>query len=261
MRRGGADQPIADAVRQGVQVTLGCRREDLRGDATFTDVGGDSLSALRFSRLIEEIFNTEMPVGMVIDPTNDLDGLANYIEKNRDTDEARTTSAVVHGSGIDELRASDLTLDKFIDAQTLAEATTLEHPGGVQMVLLTGATGYLGRFLCMEWLQRLSHSRGKLICITRARDAGAARQRIAEALERDDPDLTSEFQRLAADHLEVIAGDVDEPNFGLDEATWDRLANTVDLIVHAAALVNHVLPYSQLLGRMSRELRKSSGLR
>jgi fatty acid CoA ligase FadD9 len=46
----------------------------------------------------------------------------------------------------------------------------------------------------------------------------------------------------------VLAGDIGEPGFGLDESTWNRLARTVDLIVHPAALVNHVLPYSQLFG-------------
>ena len=53
---------------------------------------------------------------------------------------------------------------------------------------------------------------------------------------------------MAADHLEVIAGDIGEPNLGLDQATWERLAQSVDLIVHPAALVNHVLPYDQMFG-------------
>jgi fatty acid CoA ligase FadD9 len=34
----------------------------------------------------------------------------------------------------------------------------------------------------------------------------------------------------------------------LDKATWQRLADTVDFIVDPAALVNHVLPYSELFG-------------
>ena len=38
------------------------------------------------------------------------------------------------------------------------------------------------------------------------------------------------------------------PTSGLDEPTWQRLADSVDLIVHPAAHVNHVLPYSQLFG-------------
>ena len=46
----------------------------------------------------------------------------------------------------------------------------------------------------------------------------------------------------------MIAGDKGEPNLGLDQQTWQRLADTVDLIVDPAALVNHVLPYSQLFG-------------
>jgi thioester reductase-like protein len=36
------------------------------------------------------------------------------------------------------------------------------------------------------------------------------------------------------------------PGLGLDEPAWQRLAGAADLIVHPAALVNHVLPYDQL---------------
>ncbi|MGC7215494.1 SDR family oxidoreductase, partial [Mycobacteroides abscessus subsp. massiliense] len=39
-----------------------------------------------------------------------------------------------------------------------------------------------------------------------------------------------------------------DPNLGLDADTWQRLADTLDVIVHPAALVNHVLPYNQLFG-------------
>ena len=46
----------------------------------------------------------------------------------------------------------------------------------------------------------------------------------------------------------MLAGDKGEANLGLDHATWQRLADTVDLIVDPAALVNHVLPYSELFG-------------
>ncbi|MDT5339064.1 MAG: fatty acid CoA ligase FadD9, partial [Mycobacterium sp.] len=60
--------------------------------------------------------------------------------------------------------------------------------------------------------------------------------------------LLENYRTLAADHLEVFAGDKGEANLGLDDATLRRLADTVDLIVDPAALVNHVLPYSQLFG-------------
>jgi fatty acid CoA ligase FadD9 len=72
--------------------------------------------------------------------------------------------------------------------------------------------------------------------------------RIEEAFDGGDDDLIRHFRALAADHLEVLAGDIGEPNLSLDDATWNRLAGSVDLIVHPAALVNHVLPYGQLFG-------------
>jgi fatty acid CoA ligase FadD9 len=60
--------------------------------------------------------------------------------------------------------------------------------------------------------------------------------------------LVERFRALSAEHLEVVVGDIGEPNLGLDQPTWERLAQSVDLIVHPAALVNHVLPYDQLFG-------------
>ncbi|MGD1174436.1 SDR family oxidoreductase, partial [Mycobacterium seoulense] len=60
--------------------------------------------------------------------------------------------------------------------------------------------------------------------------------------------LLRHFEELADDHLEVVAGDKGEANLGLDPQTWQRLAETVDLIVDAAALVNAVLSYRELFG-------------
>ncbi|MFF8784312.1 thioester reductase domain-containing protein [Streptomyces sp. NPDC015125] len=75
-----------------------------------------------------------------------------------------------------------------------------------------------------------------------------ARARLDAAFDSGDPELLQRYRGLAAEHLEVIAGDIGEADLGLDKETWQRLADTVDLIVHPAALVNHVLPYDQLFG-------------
>jgi fatty acid CoA ligase FadD9 len=71
---------------------------------------------------------------------------------------------------------------------------------------------------------------------------------LDKTFDSGDAKLLEHYQELAADHLEVIAGDKGEANLGLDPQTWQRLADTVDLIVDPAALVNHVLPYSELFG-------------
>src|SRR6201999_2543791 len=73
-------------------------------------------------------------------------------------------------------------------------------------------------------------------------------RRLEKTFDSGDPQLVDHFHQLAADHLEVVAGDKGEANLGLDEQTWQRLADTVDLIVDSAAVVNGVLPYRDLFG-------------
>ena len=155
----------------------------------------------------------------------------------------------VHGRDTTEVHAGDLTLDKFIDATTLSAAPTLPPPSAeVRTVLLTGATGFLGRYLALEWLERMELVDGKLICLVRAKSDEDARRRLDNTFDSGDPELLRHFQELAADHLEVVAGDKGEANLGLDQQTWQRLADTVDLIVDSAAFVSGVLPYSELFG-------------
>ena len=117
----------------------------------------------------------------------------------------------------------------------------------MRTVLLTGATGFLGRYLALDWLERMDLVDGKVICLVRAKGRRCAGPAGRDVRQRR-PEVAGALPQLAADHLEVLAGDKGEANLGLDPQTWQRLADTVDLIVDPAALVNHVLPYSQLFG-------------
>jgi len=245
LRAGGNDRPVQETVSRALQATLGVAAADVRPDARFGDLGGDSLSALAFSNLLKEIFGVEVPVGVIINPAGNIRHLAHYIDAARSAGAKRPSFATVHADST-KVYAKDLLLDKFIDRELLANAQALARPDGpIRAVLLTGATGYLGRFQALAWLERLAASGGKLVCIARGADAAQARQRIESALDTDLK-LIGHFRALAKEHLEVLPGDIGLPNLGLDEAAWTRLAETIELIVHPAAHVNHVLPYNQL---------------
>ncbi|WP_424216087.1 carboxylic acid reductase (plasmid) [Streptomyces sp. BI20] len=249
LRSAGPDRPVAETVGRAAQALLGGPDSAVDAGTRFTDLGGDSLSALSFSRLLEEIFHVAVPVPVIIAPDGDLAAVARHIESARDTGRRRATFASVHGEPTGEIRAGDLALDAFLDPRTLAAApTTPRAHTPARTVLLTGATGYLGRFLCLQWLERLAADGGRLICLVRAADADTARKRLDAAFDSGDDELPHRYRAAAEGTLEVLAGDIDAPRLGLTEDTWDRLAGTVDTIVHAAALVNHVLPYDQLFG-------------
>lgn len=245
--RGGADRPVLETVQRAARALLAGSLAEVGPQARFRDLGGDSLSAVSFSNLLHDTFGVRVPVDMVISPAYDLAHLAGHIETRRGRAAERPTFAAVHGEGGTEVYAKDLTLDKFIDGRILADARALPRAEGrPRTVFLTGASGYLGRFLVLEWLGRLAPAGGRLIALVRGKDAAAARRRLDAAFDSGDPELVQTYGELAAGHLEVVAGDMAEPRLGLDEETWDRLAGEADLIVHAGALVNHVLPYPHL---------------
>jgi fatty acid CoA ligase FadD9 len=248
LRRSGADGPVLQTVSRAAAVLLSASNSELGPEAHFTDLGGDSLSALTFSSLLHEIFGVDVPVAVVVSPASDLQAIANYIETEQKGTK-RPTFAIVHGRDEVEVHAGDLTLDRFVDADTLAIAPSLPRAGqDVRNVLLTGATGFLGRYLALEWMERMDLVDGKVTALVRARSDEEARTRIDKTFDGADPKLLAHYRELAADHLEVVAGDKGEANLGLDARTWQRLADAVELIVDPAALVNHVLPYSELFG-------------
>src|ERR1700728_2708723 len=169
LRRSGAQAPVLQTVSRAAAAMLGAAKSDLTPDAHFTDLGGDSLSALTFGNLLHEIFDIDVPVGVIVSPANDLAAIANYIEGERQGTK-RPSFASVHGRGAVEVHAGDLTLDKFIDAPTLAAAPTLPRPSAeVRIVLLTRATRFLGRYLTLEWLERMALVDGKGIALVRAK--------------------------------------------------------------------------------------------
>ncbi|WP_396915656.1 amino acid adenylation domain-containing protein [Mycolicibacterium sp.] len=221
-------------------------------DDSFFDLGGDSISAMRVVAAINTALDANLAVRTLFEAPSvrslslHLDGDTSSVTAHPDTH--GPSFASVHDPDSDEIRASDLTLDKFIDAATLRTAPSLPRPNGqTQTVLLTGATGFLGRYLLLDWLRRLRRVDDTVICLVRGKSDDEARRRL-EATFATDPVLSRHFKELAGERLKVIAGDKGEPNLGLDEQTWQQLARDVDLIVDSAAFVNSVLPYWELFG-------------
>ena len=194
-----ANQPVVDSVVQAAQALLGISGSGPEPTDKFLDLGGDSLSALTFSNLLQDVFGVEMPVGVIIGPTTTLADIAAYVERERSGESAGATFGSVHGVGATVVRASDLTLDKFLPADLLSNAVALppvstDEP---RNVLLTGANGYLGKFLALDWLQRLSSVGGTLICLVRGDDVPSARARLEAVFDGEDPALLDRFRRLA----------------------------------------------------------------
>jgi len=106
------------------------------------------------------------------------------------------------------------------------------------VALLTGVTGFLGRYVARELLRTTAL---KLVCLARAESAASARTRVAVALASvgvNGPELEA--------RVEVHEGDVAAPRLGLPAPIYAALAHRIDAVYHCAAEVNWARTYRQL---------------
>jgi long-chain acyl-CoA synthetase len=109
--------------------------------------------------------------------------------------------------------------------------------GGV--ILLTGATGFLGAQVARRLVERTDH---QVVALVRAPDAKAATRRLVRAWW-DWPELAA---GITGGRVMAVAGDVRAPGLGLDPADWRALTRRVTHIVHAAADLRVAAPLGEL---------------
>jgi len=105
------------------------------------------------------------------------------------------------------------------------------------MLLLTGATGFLGSRLCAELLRRTDQ---QVICLVRADSTEDAERRVRDRLSAQDPG------QARSHRLRFVAGDVALPRFGLARDLYDALDIEVTDVYHCAASVNMAGSYRRL---------------
>ena len=248
LQRDGAGATAAEQVSKAAAAVLGVPGLDLDA-GSFTQLGGDSIGALTLAGLLEETCGVPVPVGVILNPGAPLRSLVRHLEARRGPGAgAMPTFGDVHGRSPSLIRAEDLGLPSFLspaDLEAGAAVADQPLPAQVRSVLITGASGFLGHILCLEWLERMAEAGGRVCALVRAADDRAAAARLESVYRGLAPAMEQRFDALAG-RLTVLAGDLAAPGLGLAPERYRELADTVDLIVHPGALVNHVLGYEHL---------------
>ncbi|MBL7479224.1 thioester reductase domain-containing protein [Legionella bononiensis] len=229
------------------------------GNSSFVDLGGDSLDAVRLTNMIQSIYSISIPVSLILNPTYSIRNLIKDVNNKRHGKTERIRAHAISFTDVHpykantpeeiKLFASDLKLSTFFSTHEIEHAKTLAQVKKGEKsskILLTGANGYLGRFLALALLERLSINHGTLVCFVRAQNNSQARNRMLNCFQHSESALKDRFIQLAQKHLVVYAADLTSPNFGLNDEIYNLLATEVDMILHNGALVNHVFSYEQL---------------
>jgi len=139
-----------------------------------------------------------------------------------------------------QCRADFETLRRFVRATVSAERPApAPSPDALRDVLLTGATGFIGRFFLYELLRQRPESR--VHCIVRAGSVEQGHERIRAALQRAEI-----WDESFAPRIEVTIGDVGLARLGLPTARFDALCRRIDAVYHLAADINIQSSYQDI---------------
>lgn len=182
----------------------------------FFELGGHSLLSVKALFKINQSFGGMLRVtDLYKNPT--LQDLAARVRGSRTEDEL-----------------IDLSKEAALD-ETIVAAAGLPraHP---KAVLLTGGTGFVGRFLLAHLLQ---HTDATIFCLVRAASEQQARLRLQAMLLEWDL-WSPEFE----DRIVAIPGDLRLRRLGISDASYQNLAREIDSIYHCATSMNHLETYA-----------------
>src|SRR5882762_9959924 len=110
-------------------------------------------------------------------------------------------------------------------------------------LMLIGVTGFIGKVWLVDLLENIPNIGKITLLIRRNRNTSAQRrfEKIVEESPAFDTLQDRHGRKLGAflkEKVEVVEGDVSQPGLGLDAATQDRLAKSLDLVVNSAGLTD-----------------------
>jgi len=184
--------------------------------ASFFNLGGDSLLVLKALFTINQAFASCLTVRDIY----------------RNPTPAELAKRIREGATEEEL--VDLAHEAAFDQKIIPKQKLSRCSDGA--ILMTGATGFVGRFLLAELLQQ---SETLIYCLVRAPSEHLALSRLRSNFAKWDLWRDDFESRIVA-----IPYDLRLPRLGLDDQSYEILSQEVDSIYHCATSMNHLETYS-----------------
>ncbi|MFF2142321.1 thioester reductase domain-containing protein [Kitasatospora sp. NPDC058190] len=243
--RGSLPRPTAEestetayvAPRTPVETQLARIWQDLLGlpkvgvETSFFDLGGDSLTVLQMAAQVRDAYGVRLDLRRMFEnPT--VAQLGRMVGSQ--VDPQISGAGNPRGVGGEEMLA-----DAVLPADIAPGPDALAPVAGpYRAVLLTGGTGYTGAFLLRELLDR---STATVYVLVRAADRAQADVRVLDNLAEYGLLRTGDSERVVG-----VPGDTGRPYLGTTRRAYRELAETVEMVIHNAAISSWIVPYAKI---------------
>ncbi|OTA96033.1 hypothetical protein M434DRAFT_377008 [Hypoxylon sp. CO27-5] len=233
---------VLDIVKEAAAHTLGFGSpDDVDIHSSLQAIGIDSLTAVLLRNQLAKRTNLTLSSRIAFQFPN-LTALSQYLLSQLQENSPNAPVTSKGGLGLpvtrDLSRSMTAIRKGYLDA-TLAFNKGAQAKVSPKSVFITGATGFVGAFILHELLEMGI----KAYCAIRAEDAERATQRLVDTLAGYNL-WKPEYKPL----LKMVVGDIAKPFFGLAHNIFDEIADQVDAICHAGALVDWMRPLEDYIG-------------
>ncbi|KAL2154625.1 hypothetical protein VTH82DRAFT_3301 [Thermothelomyces myriococcoides] len=231
---------VEDASEEDIknwELLTDTERTTVKRENGFFDLGGHSLLAQQFLLGVRKKLGTDIPITTLYEHPS-LAGFSAEVDKIRDHGTGPVgpeAGEAAYAKSLDELLHQLPEKYQSADSEALASAAQLT-------IFLTGATGFLGTYLVRDILDRTARSVRLIAHVRGAKDSSAALSRLQRSLQGNGLWKDEWESRLNA-----VVGDLSKPQLGIDDATWQNLAQEVDIVIHNGATVHWVKRYQDMM--------------
>lgn len=207
----------------------------------FFDLGGHSILAQQMLLHIRRETGASVSINTLYEYPS-LSGFSAQVDRqlsptngaNGDTAKAEEKDSA-YAKSLDELIQKLPSTYQTADPATVREAAT-------PTIFLTGATGFLGAYIIKDVLERTGRDVRLIAHVRGVRDPKAALDRLRQSLQG-----YGLWHEEWSARLSCVVGDLSKPQLGIEQNTWQKLTQEVDVVIHNGATVHWVKRYHDMM--------------
>lgn len=222
-------------IKQAWADVLHCKKEEIKDDISFFEIGGTSLNIVKLIKLLSDVLTVNIKLRDFLQfPTpNGLEQLlaSRVCERQFLLEE-------------DIDRNSDLIERQLIEEDIACRWAAIDFPAPLhskkpEHILLTGATGFIGSAVLKRILAR---SDVQVTCIIRNNSDQLLLDYFNNKIKKYGMEISPDQMSRCC----LVKGDLTKKFFDLTEDQYTLLASSITVVCHAAAHVNHIYNYEAL---------------